>query len=650
LRSDEAEVVRASAARALGRAGGREAEEALGAALGDRYRSVRQAALDALNAMGWRPGSVVAEAIVALAGEDWQALGRLGEPAVPLLERVLRERGLDSGSVGRRAGAVQALVGVGGAALTALLPALADTHPTVRALATRGYGTHAAQAPAGAAAELRRLLRDDPSGHVRVGAATALGRIGDEQAVALLHSAAKGDPEDKVRFAAAEALACPALRQTGFLVQRLSDKSPEIRVTAANALGASGDPAAIDPLVEAMGDAVLSVREAAGAALASLGWMPLGVRTHVADHAYARWMSRRELQARTGLEDQKAMLVAELSSSSPAARRCALEAIARWRDPTLAGPVQALLDDVSRLVRTEAALALEILGAEPGEDVQGALVQVARGRMDEAARFGDVAGPALSRALLEHTGVERVRAAEALARLSPEAGAEALSSAVRGDRDAAVRVAAAKSLGALRAGHDALGAALADSESDVRAEACRGLAASNEGVRLLRGALAHDAAVARAAALAGLSAAGDVASAGSAAAMLLGDADAIARIAAAEAMPALAGAGALQPLAACIANDEVSEVRAAAARALGRVPGEGSQALLVDTLCDGAREVRQACVAALDEQGWKPDDDLARALLDLAREDWKALGRQPAAVPYLDRVLREPGHDPKSIP
>lgn len=110
---------------------------------------------------------------------------------------------------------------------------------------------------------------------VRSAAATALGIIGDERAVAPLR-AASGDPDSGV--AAAAALARARLGDESApheacmrLSAQLRDGDVEQRALAARALGALGLHDAYGPLVDALKDRDADVREDAAEALGRLG-------------------------------------------------------------------------------------------------------------------------------------------------------------------------------------------------------------------------------------------------------------------------------------------------------------------------------------------------------------------------------------------
>jgi hypothetical protein len=105
-------------------------------------------------------------------------------------------------------------------------------------------------------------------------AADALGSLGERATLPLL--AALSSRNDAVRIGAVEALgAIRDSRSVGPLSYLLEhEKVAEVRWVAALALGMTGDPHAVPPLVHALRDPEKYVRYGAAKALESLGWTP----------------------------------------------------------------------------------------------------------------------------------------------------------------------------------------------------------------------------------------------------------------------------------------------------------------------------------------------------------------------------------------
>ncbi len=105
---------------------------------------------------------------------------------------------------------------------------------------------------------------------VRMTAANALGRIGDDRGIQPLVQAIK-DEESPVRYVAFEALlriGSPAVEN---LIDLLDNEDLEVVRLSINALGKSGDGRAVMPLVDKLGSKRLNIRNAANKALIEIG-------------------------------------------------------------------------------------------------------------------------------------------------------------------------------------------------------------------------------------------------------------------------------------------------------------------------------------------------------------------------------------------
>lgn len=215
------------------------AVEALRGAMRDPRERVRQAAARAL--AKWGPGpDAELQAAHAVATQDWERLARLGATGVEPLIGLLKD---DSAHPRRRADALSRLA------------SLARQSSTGRAQRTR-----IVDALAGA------LVDEEAS--VREGALAAL-----------VHTAA-GVPDPAVRERVVEHLV------------RLLEGNADRRRLAAQALGQTGLPEAVEPLIGALADAALDVRRAAGEALAQFYW-----RGHLDDHLRRRVLDQRGVLA-----------------------------------------------------------------------------------------------------------------------------------------------------------------------------------------------------------------------------------------------------------------------------------------------------------------------------------------------------------------
>ena len=155
------------------------------------------------------------------------------------------------------------------AAVTALVRAVDDEHPSVRYAALLSLGELAAGSAADAVAA--RLGDGEPL--VREAAAIALGQLGaggGARAWSALESALRaGEPE--VRFQAVASLAeIDAARAAPLVVALLDDEDAKVRAQAAAAIGDSGERRYADRIARLLDDSD-DVRNEAALALARLG-------------------------------------------------------------------------------------------------------------------------------------------------------------------------------------------------------------------------------------------------------------------------------------------------------------------------------------------------------------------------------------------
>ncbi|MCK6529410.1 HEAT repeat domain-containing protein [Myxococcota bacterium] len=193
-----------------------------------------------------------------------------GDPALDLLRRIAREGRDEAGALRD----FEDLVALGAGAVPALAGVYADPAApgeerwvAARALGRIGGGEALRALKEG----LARLPVLD-----RLAAATALGDLRDPAAAADL-AAALADPALAVRICAADALAALGPRAPFDALARALERSGEpaggrdpLRTHLVAALGATGDPRALGPLVEALDDPDPEVRAAALRSLPSL--------------------------------------------------------------------------------------------------------------------------------------------------------------------------------------------------------------------------------------------------------------------------------------------------------------------------------------------------------------------------------------------
>ena len=109
---------------------------------------------------------------------------------------------------------------------------------------------------------LIKLLKDKKDWSARLGAAEALGDIGDATAVKPLIQALKDENSD-VRMGVAWALGkIPDTTAVEFLIQALKDENRGVRSEAARALRDIRDTRAVEPLIQALKDIGVEAAEA----------------------------------------------------------------------------------------------------------------------------------------------------------------------------------------------------------------------------------------------------------------------------------------------------------------------------------------------------------------------------------------------------
>jgi HEAT repeat protein len=113
------------------------------------------------------------------------------------------------------------------------------------------------------------LDHKDPA--IQYQAVEALGELGDPAAVEPLAQALRGDEYSGVRWKAAEALAKIGPPAMNALIDALDDPDDDVRWKAAIALGEIGDPRAVAPLIRTLSDQDRFVQSRAAQALAMIG-------------------------------------------------------------------------------------------------------------------------------------------------------------------------------------------------------------------------------------------------------------------------------------------------------------------------------------------------------------------------------------------
>ena len=297
-------------------------------------------------------------------------------------------------------------------------------------------------------------LKDDDAS-VRGSAATALGALGDRSAVRPLCDTLKDD-DPHTRGAAATALGALGDRSAAQpLCDALKDDDAHTRGSAATALGALGDRNAMQPLCDALKDSAPKVRGSAATALGALGdrnaVRPL-CDALKDDDAHTRGSAATALGA---LGDRNAVqpLCDALKDDDAHTRGSAATALGALGDRNAVQPLCDALKDDAPVVRGSAATALGALGD------QNAVQPLCDALKDDDLRV-------------------RGSAATALGALGDRSAAQPLCDALKDD-NRMVRGSAAMALGALgdRGAVQPLCALLSDSIDQVRLSAASALGA-----------------------------------------------------------------------------------------------------------------------------------------------------------------------------
>jgi HEAT repeat protein len=576
--------------------------------------------------------------VEAMGDESWRVRKEAAAQAARFADRGVAARVLavalgEPDNVGRRNAVVEALVALGGDAVPPLVEAVKGKPEHRKMIAdTLGLIGHAA-----AVAPLTGLLGDgDPN--VRVAAAEALGRIGGDEAQAALRrmlasrSGGQGEgTEVIVHLAALDGLNRSGAHLPAAELAPLYQE-PGLRRAAIEALGRSGDAAALPLLSSALGDGARSVREAAVCAIASL-------------HHDAPDSERDKIRTQLSLDgDRLPAVIQALLEGTLGVQRAAAAVLGLSRRAQAVRPLTVALGDPE--LRDAAMAALGSIGSvgiealvELAPDLEGRLraeVYTLLPVFGAEARSPRVLG-LLVEALSDEDLDAAAGAAEALGTLG---GREELAPLFRAlERPPEVAHEAALALGQLGKRHYDQVRILVSSRGLAGPDApeiCRvlGLCGHPEDAPLLRSALGGESAAVRRAA-----------------------ADALGGLT----LPA-ASTEIEEALVFALA-DESPDVRAAAARALGQHAPAATLPQTVEVLARVAQDpeiaVRGAAARALAQVAAKAQGrERARAhaelrrLVDTVLEAKAALGTELAsAVPAIEGLggLADPADDDRLI-
>ena len=431
----------------VGRYGVAASTPALLPLLGDRDPGVRLVAARTLARAGdaralaaaavWvtEPGRPAADRLLGL--DVLSRAPELTAPARAALEQALRDREAATRSQALAALARQEAF----PSLPAILRALDDEIPEVRAEATSLVGTLCGADPVRAGRAVLPLLArlDDPDQSVRIQALRALGSLHDPRTISSLLRLATDEPNG-VGTAAVDALGSPPMAAA---VPALIDLARDVRTepTARHALLALGEiatPPAIEALVAALRrptapeEASLALRHAGAAAVPALA-------TEAARGTPTGAVRAATLLGELGDRRATPALASAVEEDNRglAVSLAAIDALATLRDPAAVPALARAAVAPEPDLRRQALLALRAIG-----DPRGAALL--------AQELADADPPArAAAAALAGT----VRAAESLSSLAT----------LLADRDPLVRRAAARALARIAAGPPPLPAAAASS-------------------------------------------------------------------------------------------------------------------------------------------------------------------------------------------
>jgi HEAT repeat protein len=401
-------------------------------------------------------------------------LGLLGRPDVSKLKAKRNVKGLinalnfrkdedrpDKMDFVVRRDAAEALGQIGnGAAIGPLIGALDDRYGSVRAAAAEALGILGDPV---AVEPLIRSLKSD-SGDARKSAAKALARLGDSRAMEPI-SALLYDREDDARLAAAEAMSALGWRpkedrvsaaywiarrnwsecvQIGSaavepLIAALDDFQVRVRQNAASALGQIGDARAVEPLI-AQAEHGKPAMENARQALVSIG--PAAIGPLINSLQENKRCGATDILGEIGSAAVEP-LITVLQHKSPRSRMVAMSALEKIGDRRAVGPIVALLKDDEVLIRRRAITALSKIKGTRAVD-------------------------ALCTELSNEEAEERRYIAQALGETGHARAVEPLTLALQDD-DREIRIAAAQALGEIKKPQavEPLIAALGDTDNDV---------------------------------------------------------------------------------------------------------------------------------------------------------------------------------------
>lgn len=530
------------------------------------------------------------------------------EAALTPLERYLRA--LQDGSEEVRAAAIEALRGMGDAAVDALIGALRDKSYVVRIAAAEALGDMGGTR---AVEPLIGVLTDTDQ-DVRIAGAAALGRLRDRRAVSPLINLCS-DPYVGVRHAAADALAAIGDGALEALLAALTDPAAIVRVAAARALGSMKDPRAVPALIERLSDPGPEVRWSAAQALGDIG-APAAAALSLVLRGGLKIERLAAIDALWKIADDRATeaLLGALHDDDPDVREKASQALKRR--------------DVLDVWRRALGEQVEAASSEPKKKKKKSISE------EDAKAFSEQGQKEIAnliRGLREKTWTSQLGAATRLIMMGRPA-AEGLIRALR-DEDPEIQTAAAGVLGEMReVAVEPLMNALADDDGRIRIVAARNLGkiGNDRSIETLIAGLHRErdaevrAVIAEALGYMGKKMAIEPLT------LALRDRDEAVQIAAARSLGYIGDRRAIEPLLQAL-NDVDDRVRHAALEAL-KDPGGLVQDHLLDALRHGDRELKLGVAEALESLGWTPGNEAEQVYYLIARERWAEVERMGAVA------------------
>jgi len=512
----------------------------------------------------WRVRKTTVDALVAIGGER-------------VIEGLLRALNAPD-NAGARNSAIEALVRIGGPAVSALLPLIETPDPDVRKFVVDILGD--IKDTRAVPALITRL--EDADENVRVAAAEALGKIRDPGAVdALLSCLARCD-QGWLDYAAAEALGeIGDVRALEPLLAALGRSS--LREPVLESLGKIGNADTLGPLVESLGDPLRIVREVSIVAVSQIYWKSTEPERRIIRSAVRSGISGRTVDFLEEIlvTSSGGLLKATMTLLGWSGRESSLRRILDLlREEDLEEPV---VQSLQFLDREQAGLLLGYLASD-NSLVRRSVARVL-GNLGVA-----VAEDPLIRLLEDENGHVRSTAAEALGRMKSKKAVAPLL-ALLADEYKSVQDSAIQALAAI--GDDSLLDGLIRDFSSSGAFMRRNIA-------LLLGKFPAERAV-------------------DALVFALKDEEPEVRKAVVQALGAAAGAKALRPLIIAITDDD-PEVRMLAAEALGRTGTTEARDALVPLLEDADLWVRAAAARGLGEIGGEAATALLASRLETATD------------------------------